>query len=95
MSSFVIQNGVLEKYLGDEAHVVVPEEVTIIGEDAFYDCQNMVSITLPKGIQSIGSGAFGYCCNLEEIVLSEELKAIGNGAFRGSGVKRITWPKGL
>ena len=35
MSSFVIQNGVLEKYLGDEAHVVVPEEVTIIGADAF------------------------------------------------------------
>ena len=34
-SNFVIENGVLKKYVGMDADVVIPEGVTEIGENAF------------------------------------------------------------
>ena len=95
MSDFVIKNGVLEKYQGEEAHVDVPAEVTAIGENAFFDCQNLTSITLPEGLRSIGDKAFHYCCELEEIILPEGLEIIGKNAFHGCGIRRITLPEGL
>ena len=34
-NDFVIENGVLIKYTGDDTDVVVPEGVTIIGNNSF------------------------------------------------------------
>ncbi len=38
--------------------------VTSIGEDAFYDCDSLTSITLPDSVTSIGDSAFDECNNL-------------------------------
>ena len=39
-SDFVIENGVLKKYVGSGGDVVIPEEVTAIGNGAFSGCKN-------------------------------------------------------
>ena len=36
MSDFIIENGVLTKYMGNSEYVIVPEDVKSIGECAFY-----------------------------------------------------------
>ena len=58
MSDFVIKDSVLTKYRGKETHVVIPEGVTRIGNDAFFGRDNLISVLLPEGITTIGEQAF-------------------------------------
>lgn len=38
VKDFVIENGVLKKYLGNGGDVVIPDGVYEIGRSAFYEC---------------------------------------------------------
>ena len=49
------------------ANIVIPEGVTEIGNDAFYDCKLLESVTLPKSLAEIGSEAFLGCESLKEV----------------------------
>ena len=78
---FVIENGVLKKYTGNEKEVVIPEGVTSIGENAFWWCKNLTTITIPDSVTSIGAWAFKYCTNLTTITIPDSVTSIGYGAF--------------
>ena len=52
--------------------VVIPPSVTIISRQAFYECWNMVSLSIPRGITYIGQEAFHGCTALTEVTFSEE-----------------------
>ena len=43
LKDFVIENGVLTKYVGTEKEVVIPNSVTKIGERAFCRCENLTA----------------------------------------------------
>jgi hypothetical protein len=45
----------------------VSSSVTSIGEYAFYDCENLTSVTIPSSVTSIGKEAFAHCS--EELVI--------------------------
>ena len=55
--------------------------VTIIGHDAFWDCESLTSVTLPSGLVTIESSAFSRCQKLRSINLPETLEFIGANAF--------------
>ena len=57
--------------------------MTSIGEEAFYDCDGLTSITIPENSQltSIGNGAFKDCDGLTSITISEGVTSIEWGAF--------------
>ena len=55
---FRIENGVLEKYMGNGGDVVIPEGVKSIGSWAFYGCSSLTGVTIPEGVKSIGERAF-------------------------------------
>ena len=38
---FIIENGVLKKYVGPGGDVVIPDGVTSIGEEAFRACSSL------------------------------------------------------
>ena len=44
LESFEIEGGILRRYRGDEAHVVIPAGVTRIGESAFEGCEALASV---------------------------------------------------
>lgn len=80
MSDFVIENGVLEKYNGNEKEVVVPKGVTEIAPRVFWNCKHIESIILPKGLLEIGMLAF-YGTSITTIRLPSTLKKIGEMAL--------------
>jgi len=55
--------------------------LTDIGEDAFYNCSNLVKIVLPNTVKTIGKDAFECCYDLAEVQLSNSLETIGYQAF--------------
>ncbi len=52
-----------------------------IGSEAFYNCENLKSVTIPDGVVSIGSSAFLWCDELTSIVLPNSVLKIGDRAF--------------
>ena len=82
--------------------VVIPSKVTYnsqdydvvkIGNDAFFRCDNMTSITIPSSVISIGDRAFRQCTGLTSITLPASLKTIGDYAFfYCRGLTSITIP---
>lgn len=94
MADFEIQDHVLVEYQGEETHVVIPDGVRVIGEDAFMRC-SIESVIIPNGVRSIRSGAFMDCRRLRTLELPESVKTIGESAFSGSGLQSIRLPGGL
>ena len=50
--------------------VVIEDDVTSIGDYAFWNCSNLTSITIPDSVTSIGNSAFYGCSSLKTISLS-------------------------
>ena len=60
--------------------VSMPESITSIDYDAFYECENLESVTLPESLTTLGSDAF--CgCNHKELTLPSTVTMIESGAF--------------
>ncbi len=61
--------------------MIIPSKVTIIGKDAFLDCQKITSVVLPDSIRVIGESAFSSCSSLTSITIPNGIKKIDSGAF--------------
>ncbi len=57
-ADFMVSGGVLTSYTGDDAAVVIPDDVTKIASDAFSDCDGITSITIKSRTCQVESGAF-------------------------------------
>ena len=61
--------------------VVFLEGLTSIGEDAFYECENITSLDIVEGVVSIGDYAFMHCSALTSVTVPTSLKSVGSRAF--------------
>ena len=61
--------------------IKIPEGVTVIEDNTFGMCQNLVSVTLPESVHTIHMFAFSYCSSLAEINL-DNVRFIGSFAFQ-------------
>ena len=69
----------------------IPElaKVTIIGNKAFYGCEDLIDIKLTEKITIIGHSAFEDCSVLEEIHLPKNIISLGRAVFEGTNIKNI------
>ena len=78
---FLIEDGVLIQYSGNDTVVEIPEGVQEIGERAFMDNSHIQQVVLPEGLVSIGTSAFYGCTGLEKIELPSTLSQVDSQAF--------------
>lgn len=63
--------------------VSIPNSVTTIGNYAFSERLNLMSISIPDSVLSIGYRSFEYCKGLTSITIPSSVLSIGSGAFSG------------
>ena len=64
--------------------IVLPDNLTAIGDNAFYGQSIRGSLIIPEGVTRIGENAFGMCDNLTGVLsLPSTLSSIGRSAFNG------------
>ncbi len=76
---------ILTGYLGDEPNIIMPKSYKgqgyIIGEGAFFKCDNLATITLGDSVTNIGCEAFFGCASLQTISIPNSVKSVGEYAF--------------
>ena len=73
----------------------IPNSVTSIGTNAFYDCTSLTSVTIPNSVTSIGDYAFEDCTGLTNVTIGTNVTSIGDSAFAGSGLSNVTIPNSV
>lgn len=98
-----LDDGTLEitGYTGAETELVIPAEidgksVTVIGEDAFFECESLVRLELPETVTELAEFSFAECGNLTHVTLPKNMQGIGNFAFwRCENLISVTMPENL
>lgn len=91
------RNGKVVKYpIGHwNKDVVIPDDVTEIGNNAFDDA-DIESVVIPEGVVTIGSSAFSGCKHLTKIEIPNSVNKIGQMAFWGcSNLSAVKMPENL
>ena len=60
--------------------------VTGIGDQAFYGCWELKSVTIPESVASIGKSAFYDCGSMTSITIPKSVTYIDHVAFNGSNI---------
>ncbi len=88
-------------YNGTETEVTVPAEiggvtVTSIGILAFYNKNNIVSVSLPDTLITIEDSAFYNCTSLKKIIIPESVNSIlRNSFYRCISLTEVNIPKNV
>ncbi len=71
--------------------LLIPDGVKNIGQNAFYDCNGLMSVIIPQGVANIDDSAFNHC-SLTSVTIPNSVTNIGVGAFLLTGLKRVEIP---
>ena len=86
----------LNSYAGNSTTTTIPTGIISIGENAFMECENLVSLTLPNSVTTIGEDSFYNCKSLESINIPDSVTTIGESAFLGcTSLASINIPEGV
>lgn len=77
--------------------VTIPASVEKIGNDAFYRCGSLSSVTFAENSSRthIGTGVFYSCSSLTSIDIPASVNIIEQSSFLGTGLTSIVLPEGL
>ncbi len=77
-------------------HYDIPNGIQAIGEDAFFNCQSLTSISIPDSVRSIGEYAFCGCISMSDIAIPMSTTNIGWYAFSNClSLSSITIPNSV
>ncbi len=79
--NFVIEDGVLLSYTGEDSVVTIPEDVYYIADKAFRNNTSVSKINLHSGVNIIGNEAFYGCTSLSAVTNTDGVSSVGAYAF--------------
>ena len=78
------------------AEVEIGSAVTSIGDNAFWECGSLTSVTIPNSVTSVGKFAFLSCSGLTSVTIPDSMTSIGQSAFGGcSGLTSVEIPNSV
>ena len=90
-NGFVIKDGTLIKYTGNETSVTIPNSVTSIGDNSFSACTGLTSVVIGNDVTSIGDYAFSSCSGLLDIYCyAEQIPTTGLDVFKETPISQAT-----
>lgn len=72
------------KHRNDLKEIIIPEGITSIDSEAFFDCASLTTITFPESLRRIEYNAFVGCTSLQKIVLPSSLREVEFWFDRGT-----------
>ena len=77
---FIIIDGTLCDYFGEEKDISIPDGVKKIDETALFN-KDITSVKIPDSVETIGSHAFTRCSDLKKVEMSDGVTKLGSSAF--------------
>lgn len=75
------ENRIIKHYVGNDIHVIIPENVQMIEFECFENNKNIESVEIPESVVLIKNGAFAGCTNLKSVKIPDNLMGIGPDVF--------------
>ena len=77
-------------------HVILPKELTFIGDRVFYRCEKLIDAEIPDSVTSLGGASFSGCKNLEKVNLPKGITFIDAVTlYNCAKITEITIPEGV
>ena len=84
------------KFCKNIKKISIGNNVTSIGDKAFYNCIALTSVTIGNSVTNIGYGAFDCCSSLTNVTIPNSVTSIGGDAFQGcSSLTNVTIPNSV
>ncbi len=80
-AAFIIEDGVLMDYVGNQSYVVIPDNVKKINEAAFWSKDSIEGVVISGSVTEIGDYAFWSCDALRYVHFEEGVQKIGDTVF--------------
>lgn len=97
-SDFVIETDAdgdkyIAGYTGNGGNITIPDDVTWIGEKAFYNNDSITGVTIPESCWYwVDRRAFALCSNLKTVTFEGSIDGIGDEAFFGcTALENVTF----
>lgn len=72
--------------------IEMPEQMTEVGDFAFYECNSLVHVGMPTTLGTLGRGCFEGCTKLSSIAIPNGLRRISTEAFANcTSLADISW----
>ena len=78
------------------SYVTLSNNISTIGDYAFQNSENLLTITIPGSVENVSKGAFYFCTGLTEVIVEEGVIGIQDNAFENcSGIIKILLPDSI
>ena len=67
----------------DISYITIPDTVTTVGTQAFYECPKLSRVTIEEGVETLGMSAFANCPKLHLVNIPSTVTDIQPGIFAG------------
>ena len=94
-NDFVIEDGVLTAYNGNDSHVVIPEGVTKIGDEVFKNNESIQAVVFPTTLREIGNYSFADSGLTGDVYFPNNLESIGSFSFARLNLDIVSIPPSL
>ena len=75
--------------------IYIPDSVTVIGDEAFLDCESLAHVRLSENITQIFNFTFCSCQSLWQINIPKNVRTIYDNAFSYTGLVDVVIPEGV